>query len=63
VKQAWWNQVFSAAVANQLPRLKMVNWFESDKHEVEVGGDVRCSGPGPRRRCGRFAQALPRWAH
>ena len=40
VKQAWWRQVFSDQVHDQFPMLKMINWFEWNKDEVEVGGVV-----------------------
>ncbi|SFL88691.1 glycoside hydrolase family 26 protein [Geodermatophilus ruber] len=40
LKQAWWRQVYDPAIAVQLPRLAMVNWFEWDKDEPEIGGRV-----------------------
>jgi hypothetical protein len=40
IKQAWWRQVFDAGTAERFPQLKMVNWFEWDKQEVEVNGRV-----------------------
>jgi hypothetical protein len=39
IKQAWWNQVFSDEVFDRFPRLRMINWFEWDKHESEIGGE------------------------
>ncbi len=40
VKQAWWRQVHDPGLAGRLPRLAMVNWFEWDKDEPEIGGRV-----------------------
>jgi hypothetical protein len=39
-KQAWWSQVFDPTVAQKVPRLAMVNWFEWDKQEAEVNAEV-----------------------
>lgn len=39
-KRAWWTQVLDPAVAQRAPRLAMVNWFEWDKDEPEVGQPV-----------------------
>lgn len=39
MKQAWWRQVFAHTVFEQFPRLRMINWFEWDKAESEIGGD------------------------
>ena len=38
IKRAWWNQVFNAEVREQFPQIKMINWFEWNKFETEVGG-------------------------
>lgn len=40
IKQAWWWQVFSAEVAESIPGIKMINWFEARKHESEVGAVI-----------------------
>ncbi len=37
VKEAWWRQVFSPAVREAFPRIRMINWFEWRKDEAEVG--------------------------
>ncbi len=37
IKQAWWWQVFSAEVAEDVPGIKMISWFEARKYESEVG--------------------------
>jgi hypothetical protein len=39
LKQAWWQQVFAPEVFERFPRLRMINWFEWDKAESEIGGD------------------------
>lgn len=46
IKQRWWRQVFGGQTAAQLPLLKMINWFDWRKDEVEIGGEVdwRVSG-------------------
>lgn len=38
IKSAWWSQVLDPELREQLPLLRMVNWFEHEKPEVEVGG-------------------------
>jgi hypothetical protein len=40
IKQAWWRQVFGADVAQRFPAIKMINWFEWRKAEIEVNGAV-----------------------
>ena len=39
LKQAWWQQVFAPEVFDRFPRLHMINWFEWNKPESEIGGD------------------------
>ncbi len=39
LKQAWWQQVFDPDVFERFPRLRMINWFEWNKLESEIGGD------------------------
>lgn len=36
IKQAWWRQVLSADTLRQYPGIRMINWFEWTKPEVEV---------------------------
>ncbi|WP_236830095.1 glycosyl hydrolase [Blastococcus sp. KM273128] len=62
VKQAWWRQLFEPGLAQRLPRLAMVNWFEWAKDEPEVGGrvDWRATGSAPVRDA--FRADLPEWA-
>lgn len=40
IKRQWWAQVLDPAARQRVPRLAMVNWFEWDKEEREVGGRV-----------------------
>jgi hypothetical protein len=40
VKQAWWRQLLDPGLRERLPRLAMVAWFEFDRLEPEIGGDV-----------------------
>lgn len=40
IKEAWWNQLFSSSTRERFPNLKMINWFEWDKNEIEVKGRV-----------------------
>jgi len=40
IKQAWWWQVFSAEVAENVPGIKMINWFEWRKFESGVGTTI-----------------------
>ena len=40
VKSAWWSQVFSDAVRERFPRMRMINWFEWRKQEPEVGAVI-----------------------
>ncbi len=36
IKQLWWRQVFGSSTLQSFPRIKMINWFEWSKYEVEV---------------------------
>ena len=40
LKRDWWRQVFDPALPRRFPRLRMINWFEWDKQEREVGARV-----------------------
>jgi hypothetical protein len=40
IKQGWWRQVLSAETLSQFPAIRMVNWFEWQKEEAEVGNAV-----------------------
>src|SRR5438270_6862090 len=40
IKRAWLSQVIDERVAEQLPRLKLISWFEWRKNETEVNAVV-----------------------
>ena len=50
IKQAWWRQVLDPEMLTAHPGIKMINWFEWNKPENEVGGamiDWRALGSTP----------------
>ncbi|WP_227748106.1 glycoside hydrolase family 26 protein [Oerskovia douganii] len=61
IKRAWWRQVFSSETHERFPQLKMVNWFEWDKYEIEIddGVDWRAAGAPDVRDA--FVADLPSW--
>ena len=61
IKEAWWNQVFSPATHQQFPLLKMINWFEWDKQEIEVKGRVDWTVSNTPAVREAFTAALPEW--
>jgi hypothetical protein len=61
VKQAWWRQVFSMEAHEQFPMLKMINWFEWNKDETEVGGLVDWRALGSTTTRSAFVADLPTW--
>jgi hypothetical protein len=61
IKEAWWGQLFDPATAAQFPQLKMINWFEWDKHEVEVKGRVDWTVTNTPEVRDAFIAALPDW--
>ncbi|PZE94046.1 hypothetical protein DEI95_05215 [Curtobacterium sp. MCBD17_008] len=61
IKQAWWSQVFSADTAARFPDLRMINWFEWDKDEVEVGQRVDWTVLHDSDTRDAFTAALPDW--
>jgi hypothetical protein len=40
IKRDWWRQVYSSAVLDQFPAIKMINWFEWRKPEAEAKGAI-----------------------
>lgn len=61
IKQAWWQQVFAADIPARFPDLKMINWFEWDKYEVQVHARVDWTAtvnPAVREA---FVSQLPHW--
>ncbi|GGG63589.1 hypothetical protein GCM10011374_28790 [Kocuria dechangensis] len=63
VKQAWWEQLFDPALAEEYPRLKMINWFEWDKLEPEVDAQVDWTATETPEVRDAFVEALPEWLH
>lgn len=61
IKRAWWRQVFDPALHQDYPLIKMVNWFEWDKFEDEVGGAVDWRVAASPRIADAFAADLPSW--
>lgn len=57
-KRRWWGQVLDPAARERVPRLAMVNWFEWDKQEQEVGGRVDWTVTRQPRLAGEFGAAL-----
>ncbi|MFK0040417.1 hypothetical protein ACIQTW_11290 [Paenarthrobacter sp. NPDC090517] len=61
IKEAWWNQLFSPSTHQQFPQLKMINWFEWDKTQVEVKGRVDWTVTNSPAVRDAFTAALPDW--
>jgi hypothetical protein len=61
IKRAWWRQVLSQDNAKRFPQLKMVNWFEWDKYEPEIGTDVHWSVANTSNIRKAFVADLPTW--
>ncbi|GAA0986304.1 hypothetical protein GCM10009562_38550 [Nocardioides aquaticus] len=60
VKAAWWDQVWDPALAERLPALGMVAWFEWAKTEPEVGGQVDWRATADPGLAQAYAAALDR---
>lgn len=63
IKRLWWEQVFSPDTAAKFPNLKMINWFEWDKNEVEVNGRIDWTVTNSPSIRDAFTAALPGWMH
>jgi hypothetical protein len=61
IKRAWWGQLFSPETASEFPQLKMINWFEWEKTEVEVKGRVDWTVTNTPVVREAFTAALPDW--
>jgi hypothetical protein len=61
VKRSWWRQVHDPGLPQLLPRLAMVNWFEWDKQEVEIGGRVDWTAAGSDDVRAAYRDELPEW--
>lgn len=61
VKQAWWRQVFSPDLLQRLPQLKLIDWFEWDKLEQEIGSRVDWTVTTQPAIRDAFRNDLPNW--
>ncbi|NYH00370.1 hypothetical protein BJ979_002995 [Schumannella luteola] len=61
VKSAWWDQVFAADIPTRFPQLKMINWFEWSKVEVEIDDRVDWRAASSTATRSAFRKALPGW--
>lgn len=61
IKRSWWSQVLSAETASRFPALAMINWFEWNKFEVEVGADVDWTIARDDDTLAAFTRELPGW--
>jgi hypothetical protein len=62
IKRAWWQQVFSDEVHATYPQVKMVNWFEWEKYEIEINDTVDWRAADSSRTREAFRQDVPEWA-
>lgn len=61
VKQAWWRQVFAEDTHAKFPQLKMINWFEWSKYEIEINDQVDWRSAGSPAIRDAFLSDLPDW--
>lgn len=61
IKQAWWRQVFSTEVHQDLSQIRVINWFNWDKYEPEVDRRVRWSITTQPEVTEAFREDLPEW--
>jgi hypothetical protein len=61
VKEAWWRQVFSEETHQRFPQLKMINWFEWKKYEIEINDYVDWRSAGSPAIRDAFVADLPKW--
>jgi hypothetical protein len=61
IKQAWWRQVFASTIPTKYPDIKMINWFEWEKYEVEVHALVDWTATKVPAVRAAFTRQLPRW--
>lgn len=61
IKRSWWQQVFAPDTLSQVPGLAMINWFEWNKFEVEVNGDVDWAIGRDPQIAEEFVTDLPDW--
>ncbi|MFE4542239.1 glycosyl hydrolase [Arthrobacter sp. NPDC056727] len=63
IKQAWWRQLFDLRIPRDYPQLKMINWFEWNKNEVEVKAVVDWRSAGTPAITKAYTAELPDWFH
>ncbi|MCI1649483.1 glycoside hydrolase family 26 protein [Bifidobacterium tibiigranuli] len=63
IKQAWWRQVFADSFASTFPKVKMINWFEWQKYEIEIDDTVDWRAAGSPHVRDAFVADLPTWLH
>lgn len=61
VKSMWWRQVFAADIPTRYPMLKMINWFEWRKYEIEIKDVVDWRAAGSPAIRDAFISGLPPW--
>lgn len=61
IKQTWWRQVFSEETRSQFPHVRLINWFNWDKHEAEVDSLVRWSVTSDEKTAEAFGDDFPKW--
>lgn len=61
IKEAWWGQLFDPSIPRDYPALKMINWFEWDKNEVEVKATVDWTATKDPQVREAYTAALPDW--
>jgi hypothetical protein len=59
IKEQWWDQVFGSIGLPELSQVKMVNWFEWSKFEVEVNEVVDWTVTRNSNLSAAFKSALP----
>ena len=61
IKQSWWRQLFDPRIPTEYPLLKMINWFEWNKNEVEVTAVVDWRSAGTPAVAEAYLADLPEW--
>ncbi len=61
IKRAWWRQVFSEQVHTEFPMVKMINWFEWRKYEIEINDTVDWRAADSPTTRDAFRSDLPDW--
>ncbi len=61
IKQSWWGQLFDPRIPTEYPLLKMINWLEWKKNEVEVAAVVDWRSAGTPAVAEAYIADLPEW--